>query len=63
MKKVSKINKSEFDSKPVYIENNLKTEIKSCNEKINTNFYNNKIPKEGSQCTALLVMLIDSVYK
>ena len=31
--------------------------------KINTNFHNNKIPKEGSQCTFLLVIFIDSVYR
>ena len=32
------------------------------NGKINTNFYNNKIPKGGSQCTCLSLILIDSVY-
>ena len=30
---------------------------------MNTNFHNNKIPKEGSQCARLSVILIDSVYK
>ena len=33
------------------------------NGKINTNFHNNKIPKKGSQCICLSVILIDSVYK
>ena len=32
-------------------------------EKINTNFHNNKIPKEGSQCICLSVVLIDSVFR
>ena len=52
-----------FDSKPVYNGKYLKTKIKSYNGKINTNFHNNKIPQEGSQCSCLSVMLIDSVYR
>ena len=31
--------------------------------KINTNFYNNKIPKEGSQYICLSVVLLDSIFK
>ena len=30
---------------------------------MNTNFHNNKIPKEGCQCICLSVILIDSVYR
>ena len=41
--------KKEFDSEPVYNEKYLKAKIKSNNGKINTNFHNSKIPKEGSQ--------------
>ena len=41
----------------------LKTKIKSYNGKINTNFYSNKIPKEGSQYICLSVDLIDSVFR
>ena len=41
----------------------LKTQIKSFNEKVNTNFHNNKIPKEWSQCIFLSVIFIDSVYR
>ena len=62
-KKVSNIIKTEFDSKLAYNEKNLKTKIKSYNGKINANFHNNKIPKEGSQCICLSVILIDSVYR
>ena len=36
--------------------------IKSYNGKINTNFRNNKIPKEGSQLICLSVILIDSAF-
>ena len=35
----------------------------SYNGKINTNFHDNKIPKEGSQFLCLLVILIDSVLR
>ena len=51
--------KKEFDSKLVY--KKKKAKIKSYNGKINTNFHNNRIPKEGSQYLCFLVILIDSV--
>ena len=62
-KKVSNIIKKEFGNKPAYNEKYIKTKIKSYNGKINTNFHNNKIPKEGSQCICLSVILIDSIFK
>ena len=40
----------------------LKTKIKSCRGKINTNVHNNKIPKRGCQFFCLSVILIDSVF-
>ena len=46
-KKVSNIIKEEFDSNPVYHEKYIKTKIKFYNEKLNANFVNSKIPKEG----------------
>ena len=49
-KKISNITNNQFDSNPVYNEKYIKTKIKSYNGKINTNFHNNKIAKEGSQC-------------
>ena len=55
--------RKEFDSEPVYNEKYLKAKIKSYNGKINTNFHNNKIPKEGSQFICLSVILIDSVLR
>ena len=61
--KVKNIIKKEFDSDPVYNKKHLKAKIKSCNGKIDTNFHNNKIPKEGSQFICLSVNLIDSVFR
>ena len=59
--KVKNIIKKEFDSEPVYDEKYLKAKIKSYNGKINTNFHNNKIPKEVSQFICLSAILIDHV--
>ena len=61
--KVKNSIKKEFDSKPVYNEKYVKAKIKSYNGKIKTNFYNNKIPREGSQFICLSVILIDSVFR
>ena len=61
--KVSNKVKKGFDSEPVYNETYLKTKIKSYEGKISANFYNDKIPKEGSQCIFPSVILIDSVYR
>ena len=55
--------KKEIDSKHFYNEKYLKTKKKSYNGKINTNFHNNEIPKEGSQRICLSVTLIDSIYR
>ena len=61
--KVKNSIKKEFDVEPVYNEKYLKAKIKSYNGKINTNFHNNKIPKEGSQFICLSVILISSVCR
>ena len=52
-----------IENEPAYDEKYLTTKIKSHDRKINTNFHNNKILKEGSQFICLSVILIDSVYK
>ena len=59
-KKVSNTIKKECDSNPVYIRKYLRTKIRSYKRKINTNFCNNKIPKEGSQYICLSVTLLGS---
>ena len=61
--KVKNSIKKEFDSEPVYNEKHLKPKIKSYIGKLNTNFHDDKIPKEGSQFICLSVILIDSVFK
>ena len=62
-KKVKNTINKEFNSDRVYNKNDLKTKTKSYNRKINTNFHNMKIPKEGSQCICLSLILIDSVFR
>ena len=60
--KISNNIKKLFVSEPVYSKKYLKTKIKSYKGKINTNFYNDKMPKEGSYCICLSVILIDSGF-
>ena len=62
-KKVRNNIKYQFDSEPVYKQKCLKINKKSYDGKINTNFHNNEIPKEGSQCIYLSVILIDSGFR
>ena len=56
--KVKNIIDKAFDGDSVYNEKYLKAKIKSYNGKTNTNFYNNKIPKEVSQYMCVSVLLI-----
>ena len=61
-KKVKSL-KKKIDSEPVYNEKYLKATLKSYNEKININFHDLKIPKEGSQFICLSTILIDSIFR
>ena len=61
--KVKNCIKKEFDSEPACNEKYLKVKIKSYNGKINTNFHNSKIPREGSQFICLSVILTDTVFR
>ena len=54
--------KKEFDSKPVYNKNYLKTKIKSHGNEV-TDFYDKKIPKLDSNHTCLAVISLDSALK
>ena len=47
----------------IYNRKHLKTKIKSCKGKFNTDLYNDKLPNKASQYTSLSVILIDSVYR
>ena len=52
-----------FDSEPVYNEKYLGTKIQFYERKFITNFHGDKVPKEGSQCICLSVILIDSTFR
>ena len=58
-----KIVSKKIDNEPVYNKKYLKDQVNSYNGKININFHNNKIPKEGSQYICLSVILIDSGFR
>ena len=60
--KVSAHIKKEFDSKPVYNKNYLKTKIKSHGDEV-TGFYHKKIPNLDSNHTCLVVISLDSALK
>ena len=63
-KKVETSLKIEFDSKPVYGDDNkyIKTKVKIYNSMI-TNFQGKKMPKEKALCKCLSIIMIDSVIK
>ena len=62
LEKYNTIWDKEFDSKPVYNKNCLKTKIKSHGDEV-TDFYDKKIPKLGSNHTCLAVISLDSALK
>ena len=64
-KKVEKLLKIEFDSKPVYGDDNkyIKTKIKIYAGSMVTNFHNKKIPEEKAPCKCLSIIMLDSVIK
>ena len=59
--KISNLLKKGFNSEPVYNYKYIKTKIKTCNNRIITNFQDNKIPKDNEYCACLSVILIDPV--
>ena len=60
--KVSANIKKEFDRKPVYKKEFLKTKINYDRDGV-TNFYDKKIPKKDSNHTSLAVIIIDCALK
>ena len=52
-----------FDSEPVYNENYLKTKTKSYEGKVDTNFHDDRMPKEISHLICLSATLTDSVLE
>ena len=57
--------KMEFDSKPVYGDNDkyIKTKIKVYSGSVNINFQGKKMPKEKASCKSLSIIMLDSVIK
>ena len=46
----------------MYNDKYIEAKIKICNDKVYTNFQNNKIPKDNEYCTCLSVILLDSSF-
>ena len=63
--KVEKLMKIDFESKPVYGDDDkyIKTKIKIYANSIITNFHHKKVPKETAPCKCLSITMIDSVIK
>ena len=55
--------RKECDNEPAWNEKYLKAKMKPYNGKTGTKFHDNKIPKEGSHCICLSVILIVSVFR
>ena len=64
-KRVQKLLKTEFDSEPVYGDNDkyIKTKIKIYAGSMITNFQDKKVPKEKGPCKCLSIIMLDSVIK
>ena len=63
--KVEKLLKIDFESKPVYSDDDkyIKTKIKVYAGSMITNFQSNKMPKEKAPCKCLSIIMLDSVIK
>ena len=63
--KVEKLLKIDFESKPVYGDDDkyIKTKIKIYAGSMITNFHNKKMPKEEVPCNCLSIIMLDSVIK
>ena len=63
--KVEKLLKIDFESKPVYGDDDkyIKTKIKIYADSMITNFHDNKMPKEKAPCKCLSIIMLDSVIK
>ena len=64
-KRVQKLLKTEFDSEPVYGDNDkyIKTKIKIYAGSMITNFQDKNVPKEKGPCKCLSIIMLDSVIK
>ena len=64
-KKVEKLMRIDFESKPTYgyDDKYIKTKIKTYADIIITNFHNKKMPKEKVPCKCLSIIMLDSVIE
>ena len=64
-KKTSSLLSKEFDSDPVYGDNDLyiKTKTKQYGEKINTNFHKKGIARENAACRCLSLIMLEYVHR
>ena len=64
-KKVEKLLKRNFNSEPIYGNNDkyIKTKIRIYGSSINTNFQSKKMPKGKVPCKSLSIIMLDSVVK
>ena len=62
-KRVSSLMDIEFNSEPIYSDNDkyIKTKINSYGDKVNTNFPGRKTPKENGLYKCLSLIMLDSV--
>ena len=63
--KVSILMNIEFDSEPVYGDNDkyIKAKIKSYGDKVNTNFQGKKLPKENGSYKCFSLVMLDFVIR
>ena len=64
-KKVEKLLKINFESKPVYGDDDkyINTKIKIYAGSMITTFHNKKMPKEKAPCKYLSIIMLDSAFK
>ena len=65
MGKISNLMNIEFDREPAYGDNDkyIKTIIKMCEDRVNTNFQGKKMPKENASYMCLLLIVLDCVAR
>ena len=63
--KIDNLLNMEFDSEPVYGDNDkyIKTKIKLCEDRVNTNFQGKKVPKENASYKCLSLVMLDCVIR
>ena len=63
--KVGNLLNIEFDSEPVYgdVDRYIKTKIKTCGDRANTNFQGQKAPEENASHKCISLIMLDSVIR